>query len=116
MAAFGAWQECAGAAPARCLAERFAAAEAASGGSRMRGSQLSCAIGHQSRGSRLSPRATFVAPLSPRERDAGANLAVVQKMVGHESVTTTAGYERRGDAAKRKAADLVHVPFFPRQS
>jgi RimJ/RimL family protein N-acetyltransferase len=33
-------------------------------------------------------------------------------MVGHESVTT-AGYDRRGDAAKRKAADLVHVPFFP---
>jgi hypothetical protein len=37
-----------------------------------------------------------------------------KKMVGHESVTT-AGYDRRGDAAKRKAADLVHVPFFPRQ-
>jgi len=37
-----------------------------------------------------------------------------KKMVGHESVTT-AGYDRRGDAAKRKAADLVPVPFFPRQ-
>ena len=45
--------------------------------------------------------------------DVGADLATVQKMVGHESVTT-AGYDRRGDAAKRKAADLVHVPFFPR--
>jgi hypothetical protein len=33
-------------------------------------------------------------------------------MVGHESVTTTASYDRRGDAARRKAADLVHVPFF----
>jgi len=43
-------------------------------------------------------------------------LATVQKMVGHESVTTTAGYDRRGDAAKRKAADLVHVSFFPRQT
>jgi hypothetical protein len=37
-------------------------------------------------------------------------------MVGHESVTTTAGYDRRGDAAKRKAADLVHVSFFPQQA
>jgi len=36
-------------------------------------------------------------------------------MVGHESVTTT-GYDRRGDAASGKAADLVHVPFFPRQA
>jgi hypothetical protein len=33
-------------------------------------------------------------------------------LVGHESVTTI-GYDRRGNAAKRKAADLV--PFFPRQ-
>ena len=48
--------------------------------------------------------------------DAGADLATVQKMVDHESVTTTAGYDRRGDAAKRKAADFVHVPFFPRQT
>jgi hypothetical protein len=37
-------------------------------------------------------------------------------MVGQESVTTTAGYDRRGDTAKRKAADLVHVSFFPRQT
>jgi hypothetical protein len=37
-------------------------------------------------------------------------------MVGHETVTAMAGYDRRGDAATRKAADLVHVPFFPRQA
>jgi site-specific recombinase XerD len=48
--------------------------------------------------------------------DAGADLATVQKMVGHESVTAMAGYDRRGDAAKHKTADLVHVPFFPRQA
>jgi hypothetical protein len=33
-------------------------------------------------------------------------------MVDHERVTTTVGYDRRGDAAKRKFADLMHVPFF----
>jgi hypothetical protein len=39
-----------------------------------------------------------------------------RKMVGHESVMTTAGYDRRGDLAKRKAAYVVHVPFFPLQA
>ena len=67
-------------------------------------------------GSVLFTRTTCGAPVSPRERDAGADLATVQKMVGHETVTTTTGYDRRGDAARRKAADLVHVPFFPRQA
>jgi integrase len=37
--------------------------------------------------------------------DGGTDLATVQKIVGHESVTTTAGYDRRGNAAKREAAD-----------
>jgi len=37
-------------------------------------------------------------------------------MGGRESVTTTAGYDRRGDVAKHKAADLVHVSFFLRQT
>jgi integrase/recombinase XerD len=69
--------------------------------------------------------AAGVAPFTPHDMrrtyisellDAGADLATVQKMVGHESVTATAGDDRRGDAAKRKAADLVHVPFFPRQA
>ena len=62
-----------------------------------------------------------IAPFTPHDMrrtsisellDAGADLATVQKMVGHERVTTTAGYDRRGDAAKRKSADLMHVPFF----
>ena len=77
---------------------------------------LSCAIGQRRLAWPFSHYTTCAGRISPRERDAGAALATVQKMVGHESVTTTAGYDRRGDAAKRKAADLVHVPFFPRQA
>jgi site-specific recombinase XerD len=52
-------------------------------------------------------RRTYISELP----DAGADMATVQKMIGHENVTTAAGYDHRGDAAKRKAADLVQVPF-----
>ena len=43
--------------------------------------------------------------------DAGADAFVVQKMVGHSSPTTTGRYDRRQDAAKRKAASLLHIPY-----
>jgi hypothetical protein len=65
------------------------------------------AIGQRRLACFLSHHTTCAAPLSPREHDAGADLATVQKMVGHESVTTIAGYDRRGDAARGKAADLM---------
>src|SRR6476620_2610808 len=102
--------------PARCLAEPCAADESASGDWRTKGVAVIL---------RDRAAAAGVAPFTPHDMrrtyisellDAGTDLATVQKMVGHESITTTAGYDRRGDAAKRKAADLVHVPFFPRQA
>jgi site-specific recombinase XerD len=43
--------------------------------------------------------------------DAGADLAVVQKLAGHRQISTTAIYDKRGEAAKLKATKLVRIPI-----
>ena len=43
--------------------------------------------------------------------DAGADLAVVQKLAGHRQISTTAVYDKRGEAAKIRAVELVRIPI-----
>ena len=43
--------------------------------------------------------------------EAGVDLATVQKMAGHASVSTTGKYDRRDHAVQRMAASQLRVPY-----
>lgn len=57
-------------------------------------------------------RRTFISNLL----DAGVDLVTASELAGHSSTSVTARYDRRGEEAKKKAIDLLNVPYGRRNS
>ena len=43
--------------------------------------------------------------------DRGVDISIVSRLLGHEQIATTAKYDRRPEAAKRRAAQEIHIPY-----
>lgn len=56
-------------------------------------------------------RRTFISD----QLDAGTDVVLVARLVGHADPKTTARYDRRGERAKEEAADAIHVPYRRRE-
>jgi site-specific recombinase XerD len=59
---------------------------------------------------KISPhdlRRTFISNML----EAGVDLATISQIVGHEDIKTTAIYDRRPEEAKKKATQLLNVPY-----
>ncbi len=45
--------------------------------------------------------------------DSSGDISTVSRLLGHASIDTTAIYDRRGDAAKRRVVESYHLPYRP---
>lgn len=86
---------------------------------------------HLRQGRRLSPQSIYyllkirakkagVKPFTPHDLrrtfvsrllDSGVDIAIVARMAGHSNIQTTARYDRRPEEAKRRAANLLQIPY-----